>query len=128
MRGQVSAEYMLLFMVSLSLLGVSAVSLGGIRDSAMKSLDKNDFRSSAVSLANAVNEVCASGDNNRVSVHISTPVDVDSERSDEGWLIRIRSGNASVVRDSLCEAEQISLPKGKAYIENKGGSAFFTAQ
>ncbi|MFH0737863.1 MAG: hypothetical protein V1827_04360 [Candidatus Micrarchaeota archaeon] len=126
MRGQVSAEYMLLFMVSLSLLGVSAVSLGAIRDSAMRSLDMGDFRASAISLADAVDEVCASGNNNRASVYLASAVEVDSERSEDGWLIRIRGANATVVRDSLCEAKPSSLPKGKVYIENIGGSASFT--
>lgn len=125
MRGQISAEYMMLFMVSLSLLAVSAASLGAIKDSAERGLQRHSFHNSAIALSNAINEVCAMGEGNRRPVELSRPLDVQPEHTDDGWLIRM-SGDVSIVRHSLCEAESASLAEGAVFVENRDGKARFT--
>jgi len=127
MKGQVSAEYMMLFLVSLSLLAVSAASLGAIKDSAEHALYLHSFRHSAIALSNAINEACALGEGNSRPVELSRPVDVQAEHTDDGWLIRM-SGDASLVKHSLCEAESASLAEGAYYVENDGGKARFTGR
>jgi len=117
---------MMLFLVSLSLLAVSAASLGAIKRSAEHALSMHSFHGSAIALSNAINEVCALGHANRRPVDLSCPMGIETEYTDDGWLVRISGSNSSVVRHSLCEAESASLAEGAVYVENNGGKARFT--
>lgn len=128
MKGQVSAEYMMLFLVSLSLLAVSAASLGAIKDSAERSLSLHSFHGSAVELSNAIREACALGDGNRREVEISQPMELSSEHTEDGWLVRMSMGDASVVANSLCEAGSASLEAGAYSVENDGGKIRVTGR
>jgi hypothetical protein len=128
MKGQASAEYLLLFMVSLSLLGISAASLGAIRDSALHGITMHDFKRAALALSDVADEVCALGDGNSRMMHLGMPITIEEEPGGDGPLLRFSFENSSLVQGSLCEAGSASLEAGEIYVENKGGKISFTAR
>ncbi|MEW6748788.1 MAG: hypothetical protein AB1295_03720 [Candidatus Micrarchaeota archaeon] len=114
---------MMLFLVSLSLLGVSAASLGAIKDSAERSLGMRSFHDSAISLSNAMDEVCAVGDGNRREVIIAKPMGLSPQHTEDGWVVRFTMDGSelSLIAHSLCETGGDSLEAGAYMVENDGG-------
>ncbi|NYZ74471.1 hypothetical protein H0O00_04980 [Candidatus Micrarchaeota archaeon] len=138
MRAQVSLEYLVLSAVALGLLSISVMALSEIKSSAASNAELLRFRSSAVSLANAMNEVCALGDGNGREVSLSTALSVTSEDvgsgdfgdgsefgagSGDGFVARFVGvgGNASIVRKSLCGIGAADELEGLVYVENEDG-------
>jgi hypothetical protein len=125
MKAQASLEYMALTLVSLSLLCVSVMALSGIKADSEKSFRMFAFKSSAQALSDAMDEVCAMGDGNLQTLSLSSPLSLETRRSDDNgrivWLARFSHGNDSIVRDVLCEADDAALPTGAVHVENQGG-------
>jgi len=128
MLGQASMEYLLLSLVSLSLLSVSVLALGAIKDSSEKGLSLALFRDSALSLLNTANEVCALGDGNGREIALDADLSVESEETDEGWLVRFHSGDDSLVRAAYCEIEAKQGLSGVVYVENDEGKIRLTGR
>ena len=146
MRAQVSLEYLILSAVALGLLSISVLALSGIKSSAASNAELLKFRSSAVSLANAMNEVCALGSGNGREVSLGTALSVESvggdgggdgggfgeadgfgasggNGGDGGFVARFTGvgGNASIVRKSLCAVDAAGELEGPVYVKNEDG-------
>jgi hypothetical protein len=128
MRGQVSLEYLALFLVALSLLSVSVLALASIRDSSGKELRLLAFHSSATSLAYAMDEVCALGDGNRRVVPVRIPLALEMRKAEDGWLARFSAEGTSMVRLVSCDAEDMDFSTGMVYVENEKGDIVFKGQ
>jgi len=136
MRAQVSLEYLVISAVALGLLSVSIMALAGIKDSAADNAELLRFRSSAISLSNAINEVCALGSGNGREVALSTKLSIETSGGDigpsdvggsvasgigDGFVARFVGANASIVRRSPCEIDAAGELEGLVYVENEDG-------
>lgn len=130
MRAQASLEYLMLSAVALALLSASVVALGSIKESSDRGLSAFSFRSSALALSNAINELCALGDGNGRELRLTSGVSVQSEKADEGWVVRFSDAGTglSLARKSRCEAADAELPEGTVYAENTGGAIKFAVR
>ena len=124
MRGQAALEYLLLSALALSLILFSASALSGMKDSAQKNAEMLSFRSDALSLADAMGEICALGDGNGRELSLSAELSIESENTDEGVLVRFSSKNATLVRRFYCNVEDATL-SGTVYVENEKGVLVF---
>lgn len=120
MRGQVSLEYLFVSLISLSLISISLIALIGIKDFSTEAINSFHFKSSALHLANTINEVCALGGGNSRSIDINQPMDVESALADH-WLVRFSSSDLSLVRPSLCKVEALHNIEKQVYIKNENG-------
>lgn len=120
MKGQVSIEYLILMLVSLSLLSISVFALFNIKSYAAKNTNLFMFKSSALSLSTAIREVCALGSGNVRSVDISVPLSIEFENS----LVRFSASNSSIILPSHCEVESYGEVSGTAYVKNRDGIIF----
>ena len=121
MRAQVSLEYLLLSLVALSLLSFSVFALLSIRDYSNEASAAYTFRSSVLSMDNAINEVCVLGGGNGREVFLGTEVSVDSEEGDDGWLVSFSHSDYSIVKTSPCRVEIAEHLEGLVYVENEEG-------
>jgi hypothetical protein len=126
-KAQVSLEYLLLSVVALFLLSVSVVALLSIRDYSADASKAYAFRSSSVSLSNAINEVCALGNGNGREVSLEVKISLDSEEND-GWLVSFSHADYSMVRASPCRVHQAENLEGLVYIENEEGEIAVTGR
>jgi hypothetical protein len=127
-RGQASVEYLLLSLVTLSLLSLSVLALINVKGSSEKNSRLLNFRSSSVSLANAIREVCALGDGNGRELSLDSETAIEPEKADEGWVVRFSGENSSTVRASPCEVEAAEGLFGRVYVENEEGTVSVTAR
>ncbi len=121
-KGQVSLEYLVISLVAVALISVSVFALVGIRGYADKTSGLFSFRASALSLANAVAEVCALGSGNGRSVVLESPLSVECE----GPVMRIVGRDSSLVRPARCAVEPASGLSGAVYVKNEGGTVTIT--
>jgi uncharacterized protein (UPF0333 family) len=121
MKAQVSMEYLLLSLVAITLLSISAFSLSKIRDFSDEASDVYAFRSSSISLSNAINEVCALGSGNRREVSLGSVVSLYSREGSGSWLVVFSHSNHSIVKSSPCRVKAVAL-EGPVYVENKLGT------
>jgi len=128
MKGQASLEYLALFLVALSLLSVSVLALASIKDSSGDELRLLAFRSSATSLAYAMDEACALGDGNRRAVSVRTPLSLEMRKAEDGWLARFSAEGTSMVRPLPCRAQDTDFAAGVVYVENEKGEIIFRGQ
>lgn len=121
-RGQASLEYLVLSLVALALLSVSVFALASLRGYADKAAGDFSFRSSALSLANAISEVCALGSGNGRSLALGAPVSVEYADS----VVRISGGSAPVLRPARCAVDAADGLHGIVYVKNEGGRITLT--
>jgi hypothetical protein len=124
MKGQASLEYLLLCLIALSMLALSFSALIGIREAAGRGASAIAFGNSASMLGTTAREVCALGSGNGREMRIHDPLTVESEKADEGWLVRFSPSNgqnSSVVRPCPCEVETQDGISGLVYVKNEGG-------
>ncbi len=120
-KAQVSLEYLLLSLVTLSLLSISALALLSIKDYSEEASAAYAFRYSALSLGNAVNEVCMLGSGNGREVFLEAEISLDSKEDSYSWLISFSNADSSIVKASPCEVEEEKNLKGLVYVENEKG-------
>lgn len=120
MKGQVSFEYLIVSLISLSLIFISLTALIGIKDFATNALSLIRFKSSALSLTDAINEVCALGNGNSRSIDIGQAIDVESKLADN-WLVRFSQNDLSLVRPTICKVEALHNLEKQVYIKNENG-------
>jgi hypothetical protein len=126
MKGQASLEYLLISVVAISLLILSASALYGIREMAIKGAAAAAFRSAAVMLADSGSEVCSLGDGNGRELSLAQAVSVESEKGEEGYVVRYSgAGNESLVRPCPCAVEETQGLSGLVYVENEDGKIKF---
>ena len=111
-----SLEYLMLFLISVSLLSVSVYSLIHIRDFAESQFSMLEFRSSVNDLGNAMNEVCSLGNGNSRVLFIRNSISVET---DDG-VAEFTGSGYSMVKESLCDAEAADI-KGMIMVENREG-------
>ena len=119
MRGQLSLEYLLLALVSLSLISVSVLALGRIKQSSEEGFDAYKLKSSAEAFSESADELCAMGYGNSRTLHLYG-LSVASQETEEGWLARFSDGKNSIVKKTLCEISDGDYA-GEIEIENYEG-------
>ena len=117
MRGQISLEYLVLSLVAISLLSLAVFALLNLRDYSASASGTLMFRSSALSLSNAISETCALGSGNSRSVLLKAPLSVEYQEQ----MVRFSGSNLSIVEPSRCEVEAVEGLEGLVYVENDGG-------
>jgi hypothetical protein len=117
MRAQMSLEYLMLTLVSLCLLSISVFALMGVRDYSEMEAQRFAFRSSAVSLGNAIDEVCALGSGNSREVALHHKMSV--ERDGDGLVFG--GAGLALARECLCEIEGPGDLEGLVLVENREG-------
>lgn len=123
MKGQISLEYLVLFLLFISLLSLSLLSLNSILNGASISFSNSKFASFSKTFENDFIGVCALGNGNSISVdadsdfNLSNAFDSDSNV----YVIRISSSNFSYVFDSYCEGEVKTLKTGNYILKNENG-------
>jgi len=96
-----------------------------MKDSAQGNAEMLAFRSDALSLADAMSEICALGNGNGRELALGSELSIESEKTGEGVLARFSSKNATLVRGFYCEIEDAKLGRGVVYIENEKGVLVF---
>jgi len=117
MKGQLSMEYLMLFFVTLILLSISAFALLEIKSYSEILSKKIAFKYSAVSLGNAINEICVLGNGNSRFVLIYEEILVETEED----VLILTSADASYKKQIFCETENTEISKGGVYVENENG-------
>lgn len=114
MRGQISLEYLLLGLVTLSLLGISLATLQTIRQNADAAYAQQLFQQDSDRLADTIDRLCLLGPGNSWEVSLQEPL-----------TIRYASDHAYFERDGyreeravLCPIEDMEL-SGTVTLENK---------
>ena len=115
MKGQVSLEYLLISAVALVMLSLSAAALLNIKEYSEESRELFKFRSSAIALANAADEVCSLGNGNQRTVVLHSRMAVDWD----GAIII--SNKTSVIRDIPCEVMPEDGLEGVVTVKNNNG-------
>jgi len=129
MKGQLSLEYLALCLIAISLISISLNALMAIRDISADMGNDLRFRTTSMRLSNSIGESCAMGSGNHRSAAIELPVDIESEKADPGYIVRIKGGRSSYVFRSRCHVETVrGLEKGLINAINSGGSILLKAQ
>ncbi|MEW6722454.1 MAG: hypothetical protein AB1324_04280 [Candidatus Micrarchaeota archaeon] len=116
-----SAEYLILTMVALVMLSASLVALSGIRESAERQSELLRFRSSALSLAASINELCALGDGNSRTMDVQSGLSLESEDAGDGfYAVRFSAPGATLTRGSRCMVRGEKL-SGTIELKNEEG-------
>ncbi len=113
MKGQVTAEYLLILMVSVALVGMSVGALSTLNDKATQSSQVTRFKNDADLIISTINEVCAMGDGSRMTITLSDTLSV----REEGELLQVRSGNLTRESSRVCDIESFE-GNGRIRIEN----------
>jgi hypothetical protein len=136
-KAQVSLEYLLLFLVSLSLISFSMAALIQLKSGSEKNVEAIGFRSSSNSLFNTINEICALGNGNGREILLSTEFEVEFLETTEGKMVRFSNlespnnpnvARASIVKKVFCEVEPNDKLSGTVYVENNKGKIIFIAR
>jgi hypothetical protein len=124
MKGQASLEYLLLCVIALSMLALSFSALIGIREAAGRGASAIGFSKSASVIGTAASEVCALGSGNGREMRIDAPLNSESEKADEGWIVRFTPSdgqNISLLRPCHCEVDTLEGVSGLVYMKNENG-------
>ena len=120
-KAQITAEYMLLAALCLTLVVFSVSSLLKIRDAGEKAYRMELFKSSAVEIYNAGEELCAMGSGNSLTLKSRESISV-SHSGDE-VLFENSELNLSVPKPASCPYSDFSLDADEeAEIKNDGGT------
>lgn len=101
MRGQLTIEYLFLALIALTLISASLAALIKIKDAGERSYHMELFKSSALDIYNAGEEVCAMGSGNSMKMRAHENVSILWEGS--GVRFYSEPLNISFSRASLCE-------------------------
>ena len=116
MRAQASLEYLLVSLISLSMLTLSAAALLEIKDYSDSSAALLRFRHSSETLLDAMGSVCALGPGNSREVLLRSSISVES--GDGG--VRLR-GAGSIARKLACDVVPEEGLEGTLIVENEKG-------
>ncbi|MBN1170215.1 hypothetical protein JXA56_04265 [Candidatus Micrarchaeota archaeon] len=108
-------EYLLVSVVAFALISISVAALLNIREFSEYSLDQYRFKSDAVTLRNAIKQVCVLGNGNSREVDLKGRIAIDSGH--------IRNGRNSLPLDVPCDVEETGL-EGKIIVKNTGKIEF----
>lgn len=118
MRGQASAEYLLLLAVGIAMLAVSITALSAIKDAEGRVYALEKARIVAGGIGGVANEVCALGDGNSRTYPLEK---AELECSGGTISARVDGGNASSVVES-CEVECGGGHEGEVRVWNSRGT------
>ncbi len=111
-KGQISIEYLLLFVLFLLLLSISLTVLLDIREKSEKLMAQKYYEVEARKLEHAINEVCLLGNGNKREVRIEKEVEVG-----EG---KVKGGEYEYKLKVYCEIEGGKV-SGRVVVENVEG-------
>ncbi len=100
MKGQISLEFLIVFIIFMSMLVLSIVSLMYIKGKGDSSLEDQRVRLAAQEIANTINTVCILGQGNSRSLEIKL-INYSLEMPDEQSL-RIKYNNISIAKQVSC--------------------------
>lgn len=118
MKAQVSLEYLMLAIVSLTLISFSLGALSKIKEVADVSHEILLFNSTVNSIYNSAEELCAMGSGNKLTVDMKTPLSISSS----GKSVEFSKGNYSAVKQFSCDFSSDGEFSGTVEIANKGGA------
>lgn len=117
MKGQSSAEYLLLLAVGIAMLGVSIAALSAIKNVERQVYALEKARIVAGGIGSVANEVCALGDGNSRAYYLEKAV---LECSGRTISVRVDGGNATSNVES-CEVECDGAYEGEVRVWNSRG-------
>ncbi|VVB97930.1 Uncharacterised protein [uncultured archaeon] len=121
MRGQLTVEYLFLALLALALIAISLAALVKIRDAGERAYEMELFKSSALDIYNAGEEVCAMGSGNSMELTIREDVSVSQDGAQA--VFANPSLNASFSRKSLCAYETADAARNSEIaVRNDGGT------
>lgn len=103
MRGQISLDYLIIALISLSLVSISFIALNKIRTSADKTYDTIKFKSIAEDIFIASDELCALGNGNSRSLGLPFSVSIISNLEDKFSFLTILHENNSFSHKVNCK-------------------------
>ena len=113
MRGQISLEYLFLFVISLVLISFSIFALSKIKEAADVSYDLRVFNSSVNQFYNTAEELCAMGNGNKRTITLQSEIELSgNEFSHSGYVLE---------REFTCELDADGRYSGEITIENDDG-------
>ncbi len=111
-KGQLSFEYLLLFLIFVSLLGISLTVLTDLKNKGDFLISKKKFLFNAQLLSSRIEEVCLTGSGNRRLVNITVPLELSDGR--------ISSDDFEYSFSVECQVESDKV-FGEVVVENSGG-------
>ncbi len=119
MKGQLTLEYLILALVSLSLISISLAALLSAREAADRAYHLELFRSSALDIYNAGEELCAMGSGNSMKIRLRENVSVSQEGDEAAFSNSLL--NISISKPALCEYLPAFAEAGEASVMNEKG-------
>ncbi len=118
-----TVEYLLLSVIALSLISFSVLALAHIRDSSARAYAALLFKSSAIDLGNAMDEVCALGAGNSRMVYVKQAVDVSGGQSGAMHYAEFQDSQygLSLSRKTFCPVNSADSLHGKVEVKNEDG-------
>ena len=108
-------EYLLVSVIALALVSISVAALVNIREFSEYSLGQYRFKSDAVGLRDAIEQVCVLGNGNSREIQLKGRITVDQNH--------IYQGKNSLPMDVPCDVEETEI-EGKITVKNNGKIEF----
>lgn len=123
-KGQVTSEYLLIVMISITLLFVSIGASFKIKDDADKSYQLLLFRNAANTIYNTEEEICVLGNGNsrKINVPVNMSILTDENSGLVIFILNYPDSNGRIVKDFKCELyDDYELGSGDLVLSNKNG-------
>ncbi|MCC7552205.1 hypothetical protein KO317_00890 [Candidatus Micrarchaeota archaeon] len=100
MKGQVSIEFLIVFVIFFSILIISIVSLINVKNKGDQSLEEQRTRLAAEEIANTINNICILGNGNSRNLYVNInnySLEMPTDRT-----LRLKYKNISVAKEVNC--------------------------
>ncbi len=120
MKGQLTLEYMVLFLVFILVTSTIFFAVILIKESFEKSIDLIEFKSSAEKINLAADKVCALGSGNKILIDLEFEINLKYCDTGIGYGYK----NFSIAKKLLCKANGENTIFGKVMVENRDGEIY----
>lgn len=117
MKGQITTEYLALFLVFMGILSLSLSVIGSIKDSSEQSAELLSFNAQINEIDQKISDVCSLGSGNKREVELSLGFSISYY---EGG-IQFSHKNSTISKSYPCSIEGEGSFDGILVIENDGG-------
>ena len=126
MKGQITAEYLLLSLIGLVLISFSIITLAQIRESGIDSYELILLKESASGLANTVDTVCTLGNYNSRAIYLKSEVDISGGETNgkQYIIVASRKSGDEIALEVICPVNGRGDVYGKTKVVNKNGEIY----
>ncbi|MFA5050210.1 MAG: hypothetical protein WC501_04350 [Candidatus Micrarchaeia archaeon] len=120
MKAQITFEYLILFLVFISIISIVLFAIVAIKSSSEKSMELIQFNSIAEKINSRADSVCSLGSGNKIAVYSDFEINLTYHE----FGIEYNYNNFSIAKKTLCKTEGDHSIKGNILIENRNGIVY----